>query len=100
MNAIFFISKFDFFLFFNIFASYSRKCVVTHGGATGVRPYRDNLLAYEEPQMSNRISAKHKIDRRLGVNLWGGRNHLSINANTDRVNTAKEERSPQTLVFS
>ena len=21
--------------------------------------------------MSNRISAKHKIDRRLGVNLWG-----------------------------
>ena len=71
MNAIFFISRFDFFLFFNIFASYSRKCVVSHGGATGVRPYRDNLLAYEEPQMSNRISAKHKIDRRLGVNLWG-----------------------------
>ena len=21
--------------------------------------------------MSNRIAAKHKIDRRLGVNLWG-----------------------------
>jgi small subunit ribosomal protein S4 len=34
-------------------------------------PYRDKQKKKQELKMSNRISAKHKIDRRLGVNLWG-----------------------------
>ena len=34
--------------------------------------------------MTKRISAKHKIDRRLGENLWGAPRARSTSANTDR----------------
>ena len=38
---------------------------------TGTRPTGQQSSLKKELIMSNRISAKHKIDRRLGVNLWG-----------------------------
>jgi small subunit ribosomal protein S4 len=38
---------------------------------TGSCPTGTNKRKIKELKMSNRISAKHKIDRRLGVNLWG-----------------------------
>jgi small subunit ribosomal protein S4 len=38
---------------------------------TGFCPTGTNKRKKKELKMSNRISAKHKIDRRLGVNLWG-----------------------------
>ena len=42
--------------------------------------------------MSKRTAAKHKIDRRMGENLWGRPNHLLTEENMDLVNMAREEK--------
>ena len=47
-----------------------------------------------------RHSAKHKIDRRLGVNLWGRPKSLSIHANMAPASMASAVRSQLTLACS
>ena len=50
--------------------------------------------------MSKRINAKHKIDRRLGVNLWGRPRARSTSARPLRVSTASAAASPLISVSS
>ena len=42
--------------------------------------------------MTKRLSSKHKIDRRLGLNLWGRPKALLIEGLMDPVNTVKQEK--------
>ena len=51
--------------------------------------------------MTKRISSKHKIDRRLKINLWGRPKSPSIKEIMDLDNMAKVEKgSPLITVFS
>jgi len=51
--------------------------------------------------VTKRTPAKHKIDRRMGENIWGDPNHLLIVAIPDPVNMASDEKvNFLTLAFS